>query len=780
MDDGYSNQEAQPGLLSNSKALFRNTSADCGVIECPMITPHFSWHAVNGGAVVLASECFNASLYGKLYADLLPLVDGVRQHREILEALSDKYPQIKVKTALVRLAAKGYAISADFSMSAGQAAYWTSLGASPRYVEQTLPKKPVAVVGNPDDAGLAASLSELGVCVAEGGATPALTLVVTEDYLDAAHEAFNRDRIADGQPWLLVRHRGIAPLAGPVFTQGGACWSCLAHRYRGNREIENFLRNITDNERPLDSCTNNPVMGRAFASIAAVEVAKWLVFGDVMPVSSNVLSLEPVRPMTHLHKVHKRPQCLDCGAPVLNRIDRAPEPVAFRSRPKPFRNSGGVRAVPPEETVRRYGHLVSPVSGVVTQLMRTTDSADEWLHVYWAGSNLALRNDQLHLLRASLRTKSSGKGSTRAQAEASALCEAVERYSGVFQGDEIRIRRRFADFADGEALHPNTIQLYSDRQYTNADQINSRGSRFNYVPARFDPDAGMDWTPVWSMTDQRFRYLPTSMLYYSTPSGGEPIYCGPDSNGCAAGNTLEEAVLQGFFELVERDAFACWWYNRIQRPEVDLSTFQDPYLSGAQAYYRKFSRDIWVLDVTHDLGVPVFVAVSRRTDKDVEDIIFSAGSHFDPKIAALRAVCELNQYLQAVRNVTSTGEGYLYDDPEAMAWWHTAKLENETYLAPAPDRAVRRAEDYASYESDDILDDVKRCQGLVESRGLEFIVLDQTRPDIGMPVAKVIVPGMRHFWSRLGSGRLYDVPVDLGWLDRPRAEDELNPIAVFV
>jgi ribosomal protein S12 methylthiotransferase accessory factor len=61
-----------------------------------------------------------------------------------------------------------------------------------------------------------------------------------------------------------------------------------------------------------------------------------------------------------------------------------------------------------------------------------------------------------------------------------------------------------------------------------------------------------------------------------------------------------------------------------------------------------------------------------------------------------------------------------------------------------------------------------------------MLVLDQTRADIGLPVVKVIVPGLRHFWARYAPGRLYDVPVRLGWLDRPLREDELNPIAMFL
>jgi oxazoline/thiazoline synthase len=35
---------------------------------------------------------------------------------------------------------------------------------------------------------------------------------------------------------------------------------------------------------------------------------------------------------------------------------------------------------------------------------------------------------------------------------------------------------------------------------------------------------------------------------------------------------------------------------------------------------------------------------------------------------------------------------------------------------------------------------------------------------------------MRHFYRRFGPGRLYDVPVKLGWLDRPLLETELNPL----
>jgi oxazoline/thiazoline synthase len=75
---------------------------------------------------------------------------------------------------------------------------------------------------------------------------------------------------------------------------------------------------------------------------------------------------------------------------------------------------------------------------------------------------------------------------------------------------------------------------------------------------------------------------------------------------------------------------------------------------------------------------------------------------------------------------------------------------------------------------------VRLCRRLVEQHGMEMLVLDQTRPDIGLPVVKVIVPGMRHFWARFAPGRLYDTPVQLGWLPRSLTEEQLNPVPIFV
>jgi ribosomal protein S12 methylthiotransferase accessory factor len=80
----------------------------------------------------------------------------------------------------------------------------------------------------------------------------------------------------------------------------------------------------------------------------------------------------------------------------------------------------------------------------------------------------------------------------------------------------------------------------------------------------------------------------------------------------------------------------------------------------------------------------------------------------------------------------------------------------------------------------DLLSDLTVAERMVKKRGMELLILDQTRPDVRLPVVKVIIPGMRHFWARFAPGRLYDVPVTLGRLTRVTRDDDLNPIPLFV
>jgi len=729
--------------------------------DIPRFAPNFTVYVLPGDTVCLYSEDRKFFLHGKLYSVLAAAIgDGKKTFGALVRELEREFPVDKIEEALKRLLERRFVVPASRDVAGAAAAYWASLGLSPVVAAQNLQKCPVRIEAL-DVAGaaeLGKALTGLGVRVVKRA--PRLTITLVNDYLEARLAELNRRHLADHTPWLLVQPSGIFPLVGPVFAPGeSACWVCLAERMRRNREIKGLIDRAPAHRVALSPLARNP-LGRNAIELAAIEIAKAIATDFRTELSNHIVSLDLLGSTIVKHYVARRPQCPACGNKELRDPKRAPEPVELGAGSKLVMTSGGYRTVSSRATVARFRKHVSPLTGVISRLERI--EADVPLNTnYRAAHNFSAPAASVHQLRAGLSGGSFGKGSTAEQGEASALMEAIERYSGIFQGDEIRVTRRFTDFRPGDAIPPNATQLYSDAQYRREQPLPDEGP----PPTPFDPSAEIEWTPVWSLRDRRFKYLATTVLYF--------FYNGPgayaaDSNGCAAGNTVEEAIVQGFLELVERDAYAIWWYNRLQRPQLDLSQFNDSYVRDLQSGLAETGRRLWVLDVTNDLEIPSYVAIAHWTDNGQDNVEFGSGSHFDPRIAVLRALTEVNQFLSIGLMDGARGDQSTLDGTTPL------RLREHAYLLPLETPAVRLSAG-AKFGALNSREQAAACIRIAEQQGLDFLVLNQTRPDIEVPVVRVIVPGMRHFYRRFAPGRLYDVPIKLGWSDRPRAEHELNP-----
>src|SRR5262249_5671504 len=208
-----------------------------------------------------------------------------------------------------------------------------------------------------------------------------------------------------------------------------------------------------------------------------------------------------------------------CGRKKLRDPRRAPVPLELGPGGHVVMTSGGDRSGTPRATGARFRQHVSPLTGGGSRLGRTQAALPFYTHSC-AAHKFSSPARTVNELRAGLSGGSFGKGSTAEQGEASALMEAIERYSGVFQGDEIRTERRFGDFAPGDAIPPNDVQLFSDAQYRRG-QASTAADFDPQIPAPFDPSARIEWSPVWSLRDQRFRYLPTSVLYFFYQAPGQ-------------------------------------------------------------------------------------------------------------------------------------------------------------------------------------------------------------------------------------------------------------------
>jgi bacteriocin biosynthesis cyclodehydratase domain-containing protein len=738
---------------------------------------------ISDDGLFLLSEGRHAWMPDPVYAALAPMLDGGHEIEAIFDALCNTYPAEHVFAALDRLRTSGYLAEDTAAEARPTMAFWEHVGVPPSLARSRLDGTLVSTVafGEVDLGSLTDLLTHQGVRVRHGGD---VTVVVTDDYLRPQLAAWNTQSLISEQAWLLVKPVGVETWVGPLFVPGQtACWQCLAHRLRGHRKLEEYIARRNGVDVPVGAVPAYIASTHhAALAEAATEITRWIGTGGQSSlldrvVSTSVLTLE----RTH-HNLARRPQCPSCGSLERNDGVRA-RPIRLHRRPKAHTSDGGHRAFDQQQVLAQLERHLSPITGIVSTLAPGERTAGAHgggrciTPTFEADHNFSDMYDDRFFLQEGMRRRSGGKGKSTEQARAGALAESLERYCGVFDGTEPRIRASFAELGKA-AIHPNACMCYSERQYAERESYNARGQKAHWVPEPFREDVEIDWTPLWSLSAEETRYLPTSLCYYGYRSP-DPLFARGDSNGCAAGSVLEEAVLQGLLELIERDAVALWWYNRLRRRALDLESADDAYVAGLVRHYGGLRRDLWALDITSDFGIPTFAALSRRVDKAEEDIIYGFGAHLDPSVALTRALTELNQSLEAVPTAIGPASARTYRaDEDAVHWWRTVRAADAGYLMPDLEAGPRRLEEFKNLASDDLRRDIVTCRKLAAKRGIEILVLDQTRPDVGFPVVRVVAPGLRHFWARFGPGRLYDVPVREGWLSRSLDEEELNPFII--
>jgi len=737
----------------------------------------------SGDGLFLLLEGRHAWMPEPIFTALAPMLDGAHEVETIFETLSESYAAEQVFAALDHLRINGY-LAEDAAVEARSTrSFWEHAGVGPSLARSRLDAACVAMVafGDVELGSLAELLKRQGLRTANEAD---ITLVITEDYLRPELSVWNTRSLATGKGWLLVKPVGTETWIGPMFVPGQtACWECLAQRLRGHRKLQEYLTRRRGSDVPVGVIpTALPSTAHAVLADAVTEITRFIGTGGQSILadrlfSTNVLTLERT-----LHALIRRPQCRSCGSQHTN-SDGLARPVHLRRRPKLDASDGGHRAVDQREVLHRLEQHLSPITGIVSRLVpgeraAVGNGAAKCLTTTFAADhNFSEMYDDRFFLREGLRRRSGGKGKSAEQARRSALAESLERYCGVFDGTEPRIRASFAEL-DKAAIHPNACMGYSERQYAQREANNQRGHKAYWVPEPLQEEIEIEWTPLWSLSADEPRYLPTSFCYYGYQSP-DPLFARADSNGCAAGSVIEEAVLQGVLELIERDAVALWWYNRLRRPALDLEAIDDAFVSALIRHYRELRRELWVLDITSDFGMPVFAALSKRVDKSEEDIIYGFGAHLDARVALERALTELSQSLEAVPTASGPDSTHTYRGSEdAVRWWRTVKVAETAYLAPDDETGPRRLDNFKNLASDDLGQDVLTCRELLGRGGIDVLVLDQTRPDVTFPVVRVVAPGLRHFWARFGPGRLYEVPLREGWISRSLSEEEMNPFVI--
>ncbi|MEM9761761.1 MAG: TOMM precursor leader peptide-binding protein [Pseudomonadota bacterium] len=736
------------------------------------VAPHFTVHEEGDDRFLLFSEERSLRLRGEIYRHLLPLLNGDHTTAEIRRRMNGA----NIDGVLNRLFEDGQIVGVRPHAPMSRQAFWSAAGRAPEETEAALAAFTVAVLplgrGEAANANGASALLAALAGTGLGTAAPEtarLTVVLVDDYLDPALQRFAetwRER-----PWIPFKPGGRRVLLGPLIDGTKGCAACLVRRMAENRPNDGLIKDRTRTLRPARAWLQATLdLARSMAALTLTRLA----LGETSGLETALLAIDADTGVRTEHRHWLFPDCPSCSANAPSDVVAKAASIALDQGEVVDSEIGGWRTLSQEDALAKLEPIVSNLTGIVTEIV-LAEGGEEGLYVTNALQATPTGIDHMENRRAGKPGAASGKGITAAQSRISCLAEALERYSCAFTGSEPRRLARLSDLG-AAAVHPETLLGFSDAQYDDRETLNTKNANVHFIPERFRAEEEVEWTPVWSLTRSETRWIPTRHAFYDyRPRNvpGDHAFCHGDSNGCAAGATVAEATLQGLLELVERDAVALWWYNRLTRPGIALDGINDAFTDRMRAAYERRGRVLHLLDVTSDVGIPVVIAVTANKERG-DGILMGFGAHFDPSIAAERALTELNQIMLLDTSGASADDATTLEH-HLRRWVEQETLDRQPYLRPDP-AVTLDVRSMDRPEARGIASAVTEARDRFEALGLEMLVLDYARTQMPLACVKVIVPGLRHFWARKGAGRLNDVPVAMGWLDHPNTEADLNPI----
>lgn len=379
-----------------------------------------------------------------------------------------------------------------------------------------------------------------------------------------------------------------------------------------------------------------------------------------------------------------------------------------------------------------------------------------------------------------------GRTNSYAMSEMTAILEGLERYCGIEpRGKRTVINDCYRNLKE-QALDPNKLGVHSKEHY--------ELSGFPFKP--FNPDRSMNWVWGYSFLQERPVLVPELLAYYSLGCGEGFVY--ETSNGCALGGSLEEAILYGIFEVVERDSFLMTWYAQLPLSRLDPYSINDEELrlmidrARAAAGY-----DIYLYNSTMEHGIPSVWALAKNRKQKGLNIICAAGAHLDPIRAVKSAVHELagmmltlDEKFEAnqeacVRMFQDSSLVQKMDD-HGMLFGLPQTEERLRFLLDDNRRLRTFDEEFKGKvkKHSDLTDDLHDILQEFRRLNLDVIVVDQTTPEIkrnGLHCVKVLIPGMlpmtfgHHLTRVTGLDRVLRVPTELGYMKQPLQLDQLNP-----
>ena len=369
------------------------------------------------------------------------------------------------------------------------------------------------------------------------------------------------------------------------------------------------------------------------------------------------------------------------------------------SAPKRFR-LGTHRVRPPEETWEALCGVLPRVG--ITRVADVTGLDRIGIPV-WQAVRPASRSLSV----------SQGKGATPAAARASAVMESIE----LWHAEDLSHLSRVV-LSPREMRYDNAIPLSSLRWTFEPPEV--AAIPIPWVRARCFRGGPDGWLP-----------LDMLQLDFTEPAALPLRLFHRTSNGLASGNCVEEAVLHGVCELVERHAVRLAGEDPARKVPLIEDSIGVPWLREPLDRIRAAGSKLALWDVTGDLGIPVFLV--DLAAPDIPNVWRGSGCHPDPAVALSRALTEAAQsrltYISGAR-----------DDLPFFGGEDLAQRLFESFEEPAGTKTLA---EMPGLSSESVAADLEAVVAHLAGQGFETFWVDLTRPDVGVPVVTTFIPGLK-------------------------------------
>lgn len=294
------------------------------------------------------------------------------------------------------------------------------------------------------------------------------------------------------------------------------------------------------------------------------------------------------------------------------------------------------------------------------------------------------------------------------------MMEGIERYS--------------AEVHDREVLVESYSKLKAD--------MNAVDPRDLAPPQESNPDMAIPWVSGFDLIRKEEVMVPASGVFHPLPMNYPQLFR-TNTNGLASGNVLEEAVFHGLSEVIERDAWSL--VEAVKRTGPLVTDVEDGLAAGLIEKFASAEVEVRIKDITSDVGVPTIAAASDDLQlKDPALLTIGMGTHTSAEVAVLRALTEVAQsrltQIHGAREDTTTA-----DFRRQIGYERTKRLNRHWF----EDIGTKSFGEIESQDSEDFLDDINLMLRRLEASGMDrAIVVDLTREEIGVPVVRVMVPGL--------------------------------------